>query len=181
MPYILEMIKSVPTILSTWDDTPNEKLLLLKEYTVGIVLNKKTIQYNTKTNFPIITITAGLNRAKELGFSHVMAFRTDNYCPTIEQFLEIVANESRTKLVGLCWCNHKVDHSPYGYIMDYLIYGPIELQYKYRNTFQLSGDPRHTEAFLQDRIAFIDIFKINTNQTKKVFHFVFFQNAPIIT
>uniref|UniRef100_A0A6C0KND3 Uncharacterized protein n=1 Tax=viral metagenome TaxID=1070528 RepID=A0A6C0KND3_9ZZZZ len=153
IPYIIEMIKSVPTIISTWEKESQEKISLLKEYAIDIITNKKIIQYNNivdKTNFPIITITAGLNRAKELGYTHIMALRTDNYSPTIKDFFEIFANESDTKLVGLCWFNHLVNHSPYGYIMDHVIYGPIELQLKYRRIFQSENDPRHSEAFFQD-------------------------------
>jgi hypothetical protein len=152
MEYIIKMIKNIPTIITTWNDESQEKIILLKKYALDIIFNTppKFSGGPGRVNYPNTTLLSGLHRAKELGFSHALRFRADNYCPTINEFITIFANESQTKLVGLCWFSHILDKSPYGYIMEHIMYGPIHLLIEYRSNFQIEGDARFVEAFLQE-------------------------------
>ena len=152
MESIIKMVNIVPTIISTWNDESCEKIAILKKYALDIIFNTppKFSGGPGRVNYPNTTLLSGLHRAQELGFSHAMRFRTDNYCPTINEFISIFANESQTKLVGLCWFSHIVDKAPYGYIMEHIMYGPIQLLIEYRSNFQMEGDARFVEVFLQE-------------------------------
>jgi hypothetical protein len=148
------MMKKVPTILSIWSDEPSQKIELLREHALDIVLNiQPTIKGgpNSRVNYPNTTLVNGCKRAKELGFTHAMQFRVDTYCPTICKLIDIFKNTSSEKLVGICWFHHIAEGAPYGYIMDHIMYGPIDLLIQYRSTYQSIDDKRHVgEAFLQE-------------------------------
>ena len=153
IPYAIKMMKNVPTILSIWSDEPSQKIELLREYALDIVLNiQPTIKGgpNSRVNYPNTTLVNGCKRAKELGFTHAMLFRVDNYCPTINEFIGIFKQKSSEKLVGICWVHHIVSDAPYGYIVDHVTYGPIDLLINYRSTQQSINDRRFIELFLQE-------------------------------
>jgi len=151
MKYIIEQIKKVPSIVSTWADTNTDNIKVLREYAVDVVLNTKPL-YNgiQNVNYANKNITNGILRAKDLGYTHVFTYRTDQYSPELPQLYRIFSNESSTSLVGLCWYNHLSTIAPYGYIMDHMLYGPVDIVYKYRGSYQTPGDTRFTEAFLQE-------------------------------
>jgi len=149
--FIELMCKNVPTIITTWDDEPLEKILLLKKISIDIVLNKKPLYNgNQNINCANFSLVNGFKRAKDLGYLNVLRFRTDLYSPEIKLLCKIFSKTNLNKLSSLCWFNHFVEYSPYGYIMDHVMYGPVDLMIKYRNVEQKIGDNTHTEAFLQN-------------------------------
>jgi len=149
VPYVIKQITDIPTIISTWEDEDPATIEELKQYTPHVLLNKKpTLQ--KRVNFPNTTIQNGLLFAKQIGFTHALVFRFDNYCPQMGQLLEICASESETKLVGISWFHHVGPYHPHGYILDYMMYGPIDVLYRYRSSSQQDEDPRPPEAFLQE-------------------------------
>ena len=176
IPYAIIMMKNVPTILSIWSDEPSHKIELLREYAIDIVLNTKPIPIipttagSGRVNYPNTTLVNGCKRAKELGFTHAMQFRVDNYCPTIREFIDIFKQQSSEKIVGLCWFHHIVPGSPYGYIMDHIMYGPIDLLIQYRSTLQSIDDERSTEIFLQE--SFFKKSPVTYDDSRTQFDFV---------
>jgi len=150
--YIIKMANDIPCIISSWNNEDISKINLLKKSAIDVVINKFP-EYNgiQNVNYANCSIISGLNRAKELGYTHALRFRTDNYCPNIKEFINICEKENPEKLVGICWYKHYVlPHSPHGYIMDHIMYGPIDKLLSYRGCFQDKNDNRFTEAFLQD-------------------------------
>jgi hypothetical protein len=146
------MNNTIPCIISTWNNEDISKIDLLKKSAIDVIVNKIP-DYNgiQNVNYANCSIISGLNRAKELGYTHALRFRTDYYCPNIIEFINICEQENTEKLLGLCWYKHYVPpHGPYGYIMDHLMYGPIDKLLSYRGCFQEKNDNRFTEAFLQD-------------------------------
>jgi len=172
IPYAIIMMKSIPTILSIWSDEPSQKVELLRQYALDIVLNiKPAINGIGRVNYPNTTLVNGCKRAKELGFTHAMQFRVDTYCPTICEFIDIFKNRSIEKLVGICWFHHIVEGAPYGYIIDYIMYGPIDLLIQYRSSYQSIDDKRHVgEAFLQE--SFLNKSPINYDDSRIQFDYV---------
>lgn len=145
----------------------------LKPYVLDIILNTKPVIKggpNSRLNYPNTTLVNGFTRAKELGFTHAMRFRADNYCPTISEFIDIFKQQSSEKLVGLCWFHHIVPGAPYGYIMEHIMYGPIELLIEYRSSFQTEDDDRFIELFLQE--CFFKKSPLQIDNTRTQFDFV---------
>jgi len=171
IPYVLEMIKKVPTILSVWADEPSEKIEMFRGNAIDIVLSTKPhIGGGSRINYPNTTLVNGFKRAKELGYTHAMRFRVDNYCPTIDEFIDIFKNESSDKLVGLCWFHHVESPAPNGYIMDHIMYGPIDILIRYRSCIQSADDIRFTERFLQE--SYFNKTDIRYEDTLSDFKFV---------
>jgi len=173
IPYAIKMMKNVPTVLSIWSNEPSQKIELLREYALDIVLNTQpSIKGgpNSRVNYPNTTLVNGCKRAKELGFTHAMLFRVDNYCPTITDLIEIFKNKSSEKIVGISWIHHIAPGAPYGYIMDNTMYGPIDLLIQYRSTLQSSDDNRFAELFLQE--SFFKKGPINYDDSRLQFDYV---------
>ena len=168
IPYAIKMMKKVPTILSIWNDEPLHKIELLREYALDIILNTKPT--GDRVNYPNTTLINGSKRAKELGFTHAMHFRVDNYCPTIDEFIDIFKQQSSEKLVGVCWFHHTNTGASYGYIMDHIMYGPIDILIKYRSTSQSSDDIRFSEQFLQE--SFFKKIPVNYDDSRSQFDYV---------
>ena len=169
---ILTMCKSFPCIISTWDNEDQQNIEMLKPHLVDIILNKIP-EYNgvQNVNYANCSITSGLSKAKILGYTHALRFRSDLYCPTIKEFICVFENESLDRLVGLCWFNHLVPpHAPYGYIMDHIMFGPIDKLTLYRSPIQIENDNRFTEAFLQD--CYFDKSPVIYEDVKDIFCFV---------
>lgn len=154
MKTILEQIQQVPTIITTWDNQPQEHIDLVKQYAITVILTScpDPNKYgNIGLNYPNLTLTHGFIAAKQLGYTHVLRYRSDQYSPKIKDLFTTFVNESDTRLVGIGWFIHPHPvYAPEGYIMDHVMYGPIDLIAKYRSPFKDVQDGRFTEAFLQD-------------------------------
>ena len=150
---IITMCRDFPSIISTWDNEDQTSIDTLKLYALDVILNKQP-EYNGIQNINYVTcsIKSGLAHAEMLGYTHALRFRTDIFCPTIKEFISIFENESVDKLVGLCWFNHyaaSIGH-PHGYIMDHVIFAPIDKLTMYYSPIQDKDDKRHSETFFQD-------------------------------
>lgn len=150
--HIITMCKSVPSIVSTWDTESEESISLIRQYAAGVVLNSVPEYPGVQhVNYANKSICAGIKHAKEMGYTHVMRFRTDFFSPNIIDLCNIFSKKGNDHLVALCWFNRIVPpHAPHGYIMDHIMFGPCDLLYKYRSSYQDKNDSRYTEIFLQD-------------------------------
>lgn len=177
IPYMQAMCASVPCIISTWETESEEAIHALRGHAVDIVLNTPPefagVQH---VNYANKSICSGIQRAIELGYTHALRFRTDLYSPQFKTLCDIFATQSQTQpasnaLVSICWYNHIVPpHAPHGYIMDHVMFGPCDELIKYRSSYQLPGDERYTEHFLQD--CYFQTRQVSYNDVKERFVFV---------
>jgi len=173
MKTILEQIQQVPTIITTWDNQPQEHIALVKQHAVTVVLTScpDPNKYgNIGINYPNLTLKNGCVTAKELGYTHVLRYRSDLYSPNIKGLFTTFANESDTRLIGLGWLVDNQPCAPEGYIMDHVMYGPIDLIARYRSPYKESSEHRFTEAFLQD--SYFGKSPVRYNDVKEQFGFV---------
>lgn len=173
IPYILAMCASVPCIISTWETESEEAIRVLRGHAVDIVLNTPPefagVQH---VNYANKSIFSGIQRAIELGYTHALRFRTDLFSPQFKPLCDIFAGAAGNALVAICWYNHIVPpHAPHGYIMDHVMFGPCDELIKYRSSYQLPGDERYTEHFLQD--CYFQRRQVSYNDVKDSFAFAF--------
>ena len=153
MPYLLEDYKDCPhKILSTWNTEDPEKIQKLKEIGFRIVLNDYPSPRNT-INHPAVTMKAGTELAKSLGYTHVLRFRSDVHCNDINKLIRICESYDKNKLVFLAWFQspeHNPPHIYIGYLMDQIIYGPINEMLMYFNVLRTPQENRYAEKFFQE-------------------------------
>jgi hypothetical protein len=169
------MCKSFPCIISTWDNEDQTKIEMLKPHAIDILLNKIP-EYNgiQNVNYANYSTVSGLYTAQNLGYTHALRFRTDLYCPNIKEMICIFENENVDKLVGICWFKHLVPpHAPDGYIMDHIMFGPIDKLILYRSPIQTKNDNRFCEAFLQD--SYFKKSPVTYEDLKNTFSFVLYK------
>jgi len=149
---IKQMCKNMNNvIISTWEDENIEYINELKSLGYEMVINKKPIYFGFQNiNLANISICSGLSKAKDMGYTHALRFRTDFILNDVNKFMDICLTLSDNQLVFLTWFNHRTNIHPNGYLMDHVIFGPIDLLYDYRKPIQLEGDNRCSEIFLQE-------------------------------
>ena len=169
---IIKMCNSFPCIISTWDNEDQTKIEMLKPHVVDILLNKIP-EYNgiQNINYSNYSNVSGLYAAQNLGYTHALTFRTDNYCPNIKELICICENESVDRLVGIAWMKHLVlPHAPDGYIIDHMFFSHIDKLILYRSSIQTKNDNRFAEAFLQD--SYFKKSPVTYEDVKNTFSFV---------
>ena len=153
MPLLLEDYKDCPhKILSTWNTEDPEKIEKLKEIGFRVVLNEYPSPRNT-INHQVVTIKAGTELAKSLGYSHVLRFRTDIQCNDIHKLIRIFESYNKDKLVFLTWFqlpSHNPPHVYDAHLMDQIIYGPINDMLMYFNVLGSHQETRGCERFFQE-------------------------------
>lgn len=111
--------KGFDVIFSTWVGEENK-------YTENDI-----VLYNTPPstsgpanfNYQIVSTINGLVKAKELGYKNVLKIRSDLIPTNASKFFNVL---DETKLNFLCWHAHEVYPGCSGYLVDYLISGPID-------------------------------------------------------
>lgn len=74
-------------------------------------------------NLQKISTMAGLQKAKQLGFRRVLKLRSDIIPTNMGEFIKLLDNNF---LNFLCWHAHEVYPNCPGYLVDYLMSGPID-------------------------------------------------------
>lgn len=74
-------------------------------------------------NYQIQSTLAGLYKAKELGYKHILKLRSDLIPTNAENFISLL---QPNKFNFLCWHEHEVYPNCEGYLVDYLMSGPID-------------------------------------------------------
>jgi hypothetical protein len=118
-------------ILSTWDDEHPDKI---HKENFEVVLNRKPLAPGySHRNFQRLSTAAGLRRAKELGATHVLKWRTD-MLPTkldVQQLLKWSAYEVPhgfdSRLVTCAFRNLTVKQDWFSTIPDYFAFADIHL------------------------------------------------------
>lgn len=154
MPYLLEDYKDYPhKILSTWNTEDPEKIEKLKEIGFRIVLNEYP-NVRCSINHQVVTMKAGIELAKSLGYTHVLHFRSDVHCNDIHKLIRICESYDKNKLVFLAWLespSHNPPHTYVAYLMDQIIYGPINDMLMYYNVLRTSQVVEHfAEKYFQE-------------------------------
>ena len=89
---------------------------------------------------------AGIELAKSLGYTHVLHFRSDVHCNDIHKLIRICESYDKNKLVFLAWLespSHNPPHTYVAYLMDQIIYGPINDMLMYYNVLRTSQVVEH--------------------------------------
>jgi hypothetical protein len=79
-------------IISTWNDQDKELIDILKLNNFIIVQTEKP-EIEISSNLQSIAIMNGINKAKELGFTHAIRTRSDLECNNITLFKNIIINK----------------------------------------------------------------------------------------
>lgn len=116
---IKECWKGFNLIFSTWEGSEN----MYKSDDLVIFSKPPIISGPCNLNYQKISTLNGLLKAKELGCSHVLKIRSDLIPTNASKFLSILDFES---LNFLCWADHKVYKNCGGYLVDYLMFGPVD-------------------------------------------------------
>ncbi len=154
LPNLCNIIASVPNcIISTWKNENPEYIQILQNANpLKILLNDKPVPAGAQNlNYMTHSTSTGIDAAEELGFTHVLRFRTDYSASDFAKFLHICESMNPNKLVFMCWFT-----SHHHYLIDYFTFGPIPLMRKY---YAARRDPddlyfRHdtcNERFLQEK------------------------------
>lgn len=121
---LLETYKDVSDkIISTWNDQDNELINILKSNNFIIVQTEKPTKEISST-LQSIAIMNGINKAKELGFTHAIKIRADVECNNIILFKNIIIN--KYLLDSKLSCLTGIE-SYYGiYYLDFIICGSLD-------------------------------------------------------
>tara|TARA_Y100000816_G_scaffold288638_1_gene273572 strand:+ start:6204 stop:6917 length:714 start_codon:yes stop_codon:yes gene_type:complete len=146
---LIETYKNVShKMISTWDNTNKEFIERLEKNGFIVLLNSdqplKKCMVTHKHNSQIFCIKTGLEKAKELGYKHVLRSRTDIFSEHVERFIDINRDLYLDKIMVVCGIETK---SPGVYFLDVIVAGPIE---KMSSMFTLKnpGDRTPYEIYL---------------------------------
>lgn len=114
-----EVWKAYPHIFSTWEGS--EEYFLPTDKTVFNKLPSETGPGNYCLQQT--STLGGLRYAKELGYTHVLKIRQDIYPTSPDNFIRLLDSE---KFNFLCWHAHLIDPTFRGYLVDYLMSGPVD-------------------------------------------------------
>ncbi len=125
--------KSV-VILSTWSDENKDYLRLFKNEDIEVVLNNKPQNPGLlNINYQIVSVYAGIQKAKELGAELVLKTRTDQriyevstkefLCNLVEAFPVVKGYKQKKRIIGLGMATFKYRLSGPS---DMLLFGDIE-------------------------------------------------------
>lgn len=111
--------KSHPILFSTWKG--NESYY---ENSDMVIFNKPPVDCGPANFWMQQSSTmAGLKKAKEMGYDHCLKVRSDLIPTNSTAFLDCL---DRNKMNFLCWHSHEVYPECSGYLVDYLMSGPID-------------------------------------------------------
>jgi len=115
-----DIFKKQKLIFSTWE---GEESSYLSEDEV--IFNKKPIE-SGPSNIALQQLTSykGILHAKKLGFTHVLKIRSDLIPTNGEEFVRLIDND---QLNFLCWHCHEVYNNCPGYLIDFLMSGPVDI------------------------------------------------------
>ena len=97
-------------------------------------------------NYQNYSTLMGIQKAKELGITHIIRVRSDMYTNNINKLLDIYKSiYEANKMIFLIKFNHDG-----GYLIDYAYFGDILSCENRVNKFQSHGDNRFPEKFCQE-------------------------------
>ena len=116
---------------SKWGDKLNDLLFstwvgeeIKYKNTDKVIFNDYPADFGSANfNLQIITTINGLTEMKKLGYTHVLKLRSDLVPTNYQDFLKLIDNDN---LNFLCWHEHIVYDNCPGYLVDYLMSGPID-------------------------------------------------------
>jgi hypothetical protein len=164
---LLETYKDIKNkIISTWDTEDNNCIDICKQNNF-IILQQSIPEYITQANYQVKSLTTGFEYAIKLGFKYAFRCRTDIKINNINKLLNILCTNYNNNKLSFITMYKNCPISP-DYLLDYIAFGPLQKLKDYWSIYQLPGDNRFIELFLQEiyfksnNIKLIDIFyKIN--------------------
>ncbi len=110
-------------------------------------------------NLQKTTTLNGLKKIKSLGYKRVLKLRSDLIPTNFKEFIKYLDNND---LNFLSWCNHEVTINCKGYLVDYLMSGPIDYMIKLWS-FDIKGNCLVPEVFITKQYINKLINKVNVN------------------
>ena len=125
---LIETYKNVyHKMISTWNNTNKEIIETLEKKGFIVLLNSdqplKKYRITLKDNLQILCIKTGVEKAKELGYKHVLISRTDIFSNDVERFIKVNQNLYLEKIMVICGIKTK---SVGVFFLDIIVAGPIE-------------------------------------------------------
>jgi hypothetical protein len=148
-PHIIAMIKEYKdVIISTWDTEDKNIIEMLNNHLSIKCIIQEQPDIKLSVNYQAKSITAGIKLAIDLGYTHVLRMRTEQYCDNIKLLINILDNMDPNKLAFLMWYQNRKGEP--GYLYDALNYGPVKEQLRLWDVKQELTDSRFPELFLQE-------------------------------
>ena len=137
-------------IVSTWTSEDPVFIQQLRDAGAIEVIQSEKPLFAGAQNFNYMTFstTVGVNRAEELGFTHVLRFRTDFKISDFNKFMGICESMDPEKLVFMCWFNFH----HHQYLIDYFTFGPVHLVRQYYSARRPEGDDQFDHDKCNERI-----------------------------
>lgn len=138
----------------------------------GLYNSNDNVIYNTPPsdpgpmnfNYQIVSTYNGLLKIKSLGYTHVLKLRSDLVPTNYKEFLKIIESDS---INFLSWHAHEVYPGCPGYLIDYLMSGPIDDMIKLWNITDIFCTvpeviltKKYIDSFDKEPLYFLD--KINS-------------------
>lgn len=143
-------------VVSTWSDQSPDYIRDLEENGFKVIVNQVPDVRNSKT-YQQISMLAGLNYIKSEGsYTHVLRTRTDIHYSDIKKVLEIYASYDETKPTFFCWFRN--NNYECGYLMNNVVYGPIDVVEKYFS-YTCEGNEHIFDEVLFQETLFNDVEK----------------------
>jgi hypothetical protein len=106
-------------IFSTWVGSEH-----LYDEIDNVIFNEPPTEISeTKFNYQVLSTHNGLVRAKQLGYKYALKLRSDLIPTNCLEFLKLIDNN---EFNFLCWHEHIVYENCPGYLVDFLMSGPID-------------------------------------------------------
>ena len=153
--FLDELIKvyencKVYKIVSTWDYIDSNIINKLKQN--GFIVVTSTFPNDIdkcSVNFQNFSFKMGIEKAKEIGVTHVLRMRSDLYCNDINKLIEIyekIYNDGKMIFL-LYFLNRNVY---YEYLIDFAHFGDLYMSEKYACCIKDISDSRFAEKFRQE-------------------------------
>jgi hypothetical protein len=134
--------------VTTWDNENPESIKRLEENGFTVILNALPEIRNAQ-HYQKKSILGGLEHIKALGvYTHVLRTRVDFHITDVNKLMERYASYDETKPTFLTWFKNRADEP--GYLMNQLLYGPLDFMEKYYGAEWQYGETRFDELFFQE-------------------------------
>ena len=135
-------------IISTWITEDKNCIDICRQNGFDVIVQDPP-EYITSVNYQVKSLSAGIKRAIELGFTHGFRCRTDIKINDIKKLLNILANTGESdKLKFFTMYQNYPGHPEY--LTDQIAYGPLDKLLKYWSIYQQPNDSRFPELFLME-------------------------------
>ena len=130
-------------LVSTWSKEDPNLIHILESHGFIVVLSEAPSN-NGSFNMQAVAAKAALEKARELGYTHICKTRTDVFPNNHEHFLNVTKDLYSDKIMSICGINT--------YILDIFMIGPINQMTKAYKTLQDKEENRFPEGAILENM-----------------------------